>query len=287
MKPGRISFSIKEKCESPLARKFAFTLIELLAVIAIIGILASLLLPSLLRAKTTAQSTVCRNHLGQLQKAWFMYVQENNETLPPNRSRKVEFDQVSSTGSWVVGNAKIDTNTANIQAGVIYPYVGSAPVYRCPGDRAKLRDYPQIPRNRSYSMSLWLSPDIISGTAADYFTDEEKRGLRSFSHVTAQGATRIWVFIDEHPVSLDDGIFIINGIQPPQTTVGAGRWWASFPGNLHNNGANVSFADGHVERYGWRHHRTPTSYTGGPTGTVNDADLADLDRLKDGLPSLP
>src|SRR6187401_1104512 len=52
----------------------AFTLVELLVVLAIIGLLAALILPSLSRAKTQGFSTICRNHLRQIGFAAQMYL---------------------------------------------------------------------------------------------------------------------------------------------------------------------------------------------------------------------
>jgi len=60
----------------------AFTLIELLVVIAIVSVLAALLLPVLARAKASANSTTCKNHLRQMGVALQMYVDENRGVYP-------------------------------------------------------------------------------------------------------------------------------------------------------------------------------------------------------------
>jgi prepilin-type N-terminal cleavage/methylation domain-containing protein len=61
----------------------AFTLIELLVVIAIIAIVAALLLPALSKGKGQALGVSCLNNTKQLQLAWLIYAQENNDRVVP------------------------------------------------------------------------------------------------------------------------------------------------------------------------------------------------------------
>lgn len=68
--------------------KRAFTLVELLMVIAIIGILAALLFPVLAAAKNRAKQTVCLNNLRQINIGIHVYTDEHENTSPlePNHS---------------------------------------------------------------------------------------------------------------------------------------------------------------------------------------------------------
>ncbi len=65
---------------SPHLRGHAFTLIELLVVVAIIGILASILLPVLARARFTARQTACMNNMKQYGTALAMYMDDFGHT---------------------------------------------------------------------------------------------------------------------------------------------------------------------------------------------------------------
>jgi prepilin-type N-terminal cleavage/methylation domain-containing protein/prepilin-type processing-associated H-X9-DG protein len=68
---------------TPAPMRRAFTLIELLVVIAVIGILASLLLPTLSKARQSAYSTICRNNLRQWGLGLSMYVDDFG-VFPPS-----------------------------------------------------------------------------------------------------------------------------------------------------------------------------------------------------------
>ena len=63
----------------------AFSLIELLMVMAVIAILAGLLLPSLSSAQAKGRQVSCLNNLRQLQLAWTMYLGDHNNTMPENK----------------------------------------------------------------------------------------------------------------------------------------------------------------------------------------------------------
>jgi prepilin-type processing-associated H-X9-DG protein/prepilin-type N-terminal cleavage/methylation domain-containing protein len=276
---------------SSIHRLRGFSLLELLAVILVIGVLAGLLLSALAKAKSQARSVACLNNLKNLQAAWLMYVHSYGDSLPPNISRKVGgFDQVSmAVGGrvpWVLGNAKIDTNAANIQGGVLFPHVGSATVYHCPSDKSTVRGRPELLRTRSYSMVSYLNCDVVSGTILDTVNDY-RGNLRKYSGIVNgnPGPSRTWVFIDEHERSIDDGIFAIPSQFGSDQSGMPSNFWDSFPGDRHNNGANLSFADGHVEHHTWRFHRVKI----GPGIVVapDPLDLADLRWLQDRLPRTP
>ena len=187
---------------------------------------------------------------------------------------------------WVLGNAKVEP-IPNIEAGVLYRHVGSAAVYRCPADKSTVRNQPTIRRTRSYSTHEFFNCDVISYTPLDGI-NEGDWNLRKYSSLVDPVPSRTWVFIDEHEMSIDDGIFGIGA--PGDGDPGRDpNFWGAYPGDRHNNGANLSFADGHAEYHRWRAPRKITFYRGTKTFIRNDdtENLQDLHWLQDRLPHTP
>ena len=253
----------------------AFTLIELLVVIAIIAILAAMLLPSLSKAKSAAQSVKCLSNLKQIQLAWLIYPDDYNDKLAPNKSEDRGGVQQNVAGSWVLGNAQRDTTTTNVENGVLFRYTGSAGIYVCPSDRSTVAGNSSLRRTRSYSGAGPTSNVEITGkwnaNVADFptlNTSGTKTGLESLPNGTA----KTFIFIDEHERSIDDGSM---GIAPDV--------WFELPADRHNQGCNLSFADGHAEHHRWLAPKKYIGFMQPVAGKDGGKDQRDLNWLLDAI----
>ena len=240
----------------------AFTLIELLVVIGIIALLASLLLPTFISTKNQTRSTVCINNLKQLQTGYQLYADGNADALLPNTSRNIDLTQQSVGPSWVLGNAKQDRSTANIQAGLLFPELRNAAVYHCPSDKST-GPAPRSNRARSYSLSGWAGLTDMEGKG-------ERFGFaptaRKFSDTISRPLADVFAFIDEHPDSIDDGIFAVYA---PDRAME----WKDLPADRHAIGCNLSFLDGHVEHWRWKARKIFRDYDQRPANAWDKEDL--------------
>lgn len=147
----------------------AFTLVEMLVTMAIIGILAALLLPALGSAKRRAESVRCLSNLRQLFIATRLYADSNSGHLP-------ESTQPETNSMWVQEP--------------LAPYVsGSRGVFRCPADkRATLEpDIPSYEWNSSVNGRLLNRLDTVF-----LFRDRQAWHPRGTNAVFTDGAARLY-----------------------------------------------------------------------------------------------
>ncbi|HOX03261.1 MAG TPA: type II secretion system protein [Candidatus Paceibacterota bacterium] len=111
------------------ARAGAFTLVELLVVVAIVGVLAGLLLPVLAQGREKAARLVCLSNVRQIALATLFYAQENSDYLPhPN----ADFDV--TVAGWLC-RPPFTKPLTNLHTGLLWRTLRNYPVYRCPLDR--------------------------------------------------------------------------------------------------------------------------------------------------------
>jgi len=248
----------------PVAKPSAsgFTLIELLVVIAIIAILAAMLLPALSKAKVKAQQVACVSNQKQMMYAWILFADDNNDQLVPN-ANNVAMSQgfpgwVTNVLIWDQGpppqNYPQNYDPNALANALLGPYCGRAVgIYKCPGDRSQGL---QGTRNRSLSMNGQMGGGnvaTIAGQAAvvNQYGAENWRIYNKQSDINKPAPVNAWVFIDEHPDSINDGLFRVNMQGVADDGTGGTFTWNDYPANNHAGVGVLSYADGHVAAHKW------------------------------------
>jgi prepilin-type N-terminal cleavage/methylation domain-containing protein len=105
----------------PRGHRSAFTLIELLTVIAIIGILAAIIIPVVGRVRDSARASVCASNLRQLSFAMNMYANDNKDHYPLQSN--------GGTTTWMTAiKSYVDFKTA----GSTDEFSNDRSVFQCP-----------------------------------------------------------------------------------------------------------------------------------------------------------
>lgn len=240
------------KRTEPSDRTSGFTLVELLVVIAVLGILMAMLIPSITSVKEKSFMLRCKQNLGSLAQASLAYATVNRGQLP-------------WAGEWVGSSAASSPHWSvevNVTTGKLWQYLSKEPrTYVC--DKF-VRTYKLNPAfssiNRvhcSYVMNAYFSE-------GGFLEKEVFKGLRSqvlfpvrlglFSEENA--FTRLEGEESRYTTEVIEDLRLAPGNFGTQMTAKDGEAIASFhdapAANLLEGYANVVFVDGHVDR---RHPR--------------------------------
>ena len=215
-------------------RRAAFTLIELLTVIAIIGILAAIIIPTVGRVRASAKAAACASNLRQLASACLLYSSENKNLLIPIASGS------SPTGT--------GAKTWRILAA---PYLGQKNgigVLGCPSDE-KISTFdeargllpPSYGINRTIGLHEYLTVVPQSKSVTSVVSPSLTILASDISFVDNPSASaNEWT---DNNRSLGSGNF--GYARFPSDGSFTGDPWIPFP--RHANKLNAAFYDGHVE----------------------------------------
>lgn len=210
--------------------KKRFTLIEMLVVIAIIGILASMLMPSLSKALDQAKSVSCINNFRQTITTVHTYFSDFNnrlaivDTVGPVLNRYEHYG-VRLYQAGLLDQSNIDTfhcPTTDKPSGVTLPEEASLYIYT-----VNYMGY----HNQKYKVGIssWRGPEDL---------------MLSATSVNSPGSYTL--FLDGKS-SLGN----YNGAKIYKNAVSTGQSWAAAPWTIHNEDStvNTAFLDGHAEAY--------------------------------------
>jgi prepilin-type N-terminal cleavage/methylation domain-containing protein/prepilin-type processing-associated H-X9-DG protein len=255
----------------------AFTLIELLVVIAIIAILAAILFPVFAQAREKARQTACLSNEKQIANAWLMYSQDYDETTLPwstdgsSAGKAFAWPYVlqSYTKNWDVFRCpsvpdSLISYTYNANVG------GATPAPDGPIRPIASIQYPSQTPTFAECIGFGSNPGVnnannVQGWAFSFIAPDNTGGfqIRAIKYENVNPGTGVFTGATSEQ---SWGSTVANG-QPSAARLAAGQVKA----NLHSEGSNYVFADGHVK---WVHglKQTDGSYLAPKKGMDYDSD---------------
>jgi prepilin-type N-terminal cleavage/methylation domain-containing protein/prepilin-type processing-associated H-X9-DG protein len=234
------------KPRRPSGCRCGFTLVELLVVIGVIALLLAILLPSLNRARESANQVACLSNLRQLGLAFVMYTGDNRGWFPyPAALGETDpkTGQPWRSEDWIYWQTPRDRRQSRIAS---YINGFAVKVFTCPSDDPTIHTrkiYPD-PYLFSYTMNMAMCSDPNSGTRTKI------TGIR-------RPAEKI-LLVDEDERSLDDGNFNPYLIGSSVENF-LGTRHDHHKNDLHARG-NICFADGHCAMVERRYSQDPRNY---------------------------
>jgi hypothetical protein len=251
---------LPEKASAPRG----FTRVELLCLVLAICALGLVRLAADASSKGKSSTAVCLYNLRQLTRAWQMYADDNRGVLPEN--------SVDAQNVWVRGlidyTSPESGNPVNLTNTPFGRYAARPEIYRCPADESSIRTVSGLTlRNRSYSMNAAV------GSATGFWLPSPKyRTYTNLASITAPPPSNLYIFLEEHPDSINDGLFALE----MPTSAGSTRL-IDFPAAYHDGSMSLSYADGHSEMKTWVDARTSPPVRFQPilvnTSQANNADI--------------